>query len=430
MYPLYQFKSSQQKMESRMNKFHGAKGPVSLQERFVSLDLLRGLAVMGILIMNIQSYSMISAAYINPTAYGDFTGQNKWVWILSHMFADQKFMTIFSILFGAGVLLFTERLTSKGYTSLGLHYRRTFWLFIIGIAHAYLFWYGDILVSYAMCAVVVVLFRKLSPKTLVSVGFSLIVIPSLLYLMFGFSWDFIPPEGQEGIKNGWYSTPELIAKEIAAYKSGWFGQMSLRIKEAVGFQTFIFLIYSGWRCAGMMLIGMALYKWGILLAKKSYLFFQINFTIGLLVGLPVIIFGLIGNFANDWAVHYSMFLGWQYNYWGSIFVAWAYISLAMLIYKWLQNTILVKALSAVGRTALTNYLLQTIICTFIFYGHGLGYYGSVERSWQILIVLIIWIFQLVISPLWLAKFYFGPAEWLWRSLTYWKVQPILVKSKK
>jgi uncharacterized protein len=129
-----------------------AKGPTNINERFGSLDLLRGIAVLGILIMNIQSYSMISAAYINPTAYGDFTGLNKWIWILSHLFADQKFMTIFSILFGTGVILFTDRLTSKGDSSLGLHYRRTFWLLIIGMIHAYLFWYGDILVPYAVCA--------------------------------------------------------------------------------------------------------------------------------------------------------------------------------------------------------------------------------------------------------------------------------------
>jgi uncharacterized protein len=406
-----------------MNSIIGSQGPVGIHERLVSLDVLRGLAVLGILIMNIQSYSMISAAYINPTAYGDLTGLNKWVWILSHLFADQKFMTLFSLLFGAGVLLFTERLISKGDSSLRLHYRRTFWLFIIGIAHAYLLWYGDILVPYAMCAAIIVLFRKLVPKVLLTAGLFLILIPSLLYLMFGFSWSFIPPEGQEGIKISWYGTTELISKELATYRGGWLAQMPMRIKEAINFETFIFLIYTGWRTAGMMLIGMALYKWGILSAKKSISFYLTSALIGLIIGLPMIILGIKNNFAAEWVVNYSMFFGWQYNYWGSVFLAWAYISLSMLVFKWIQNSMFIKVVAAVGRMALSNYLLQTLICTIIFYGHGFGYFGSVDRTWQFVIVVVIWLFQLVLSPLWLSRFQFGPVEWFWRSLTYWKVQP-------
>jgi uncharacterized protein len=402
------------------------RAPVDVQQRLVSLDLLRGVAVLGILIMNIQSYSMISAAYINPTAFGDFAGWNKWVWILSHLFADQKFMSIFSLLFGTGVLIFTERLESKGYSTLGIHYRRIFWLFVIGIIHAYLLWYGDILVPYAVCALVMVLLRKLSPKVLVGVGFLMILIPSLLYLMFGLSWAFIPPEGQEGIKMSWHPSLELINKEVVSYRSGWIEQMSLRIKEAVSFQTFIFLIYTGWRVAGMMLIGMALYKWDILSAKKSNSFYLLNSIVGFTIGLPIIILGITENFALEWKVHYSMFLGWQFNYWGSIFLAWAYISLTMLLYRLVQDSRFVYALAAVGRMALTNYLIQTVICTFIFYGHGLGLFGSVERTTQILIVICVWILQLIVSPIWLTRFRFGPMEWLWRSLTYWKRQPMLI----
>jgi len=410
-----------------MNKVGGQKSPVNAQQRIVSLDMLRGVAVLGILIMNIQSYSMISAAYINPTAFGDLMGWNKWVWILSHLFADQKFMTIFSLLFGAGVLIFTERLESKGYSPLGIHYRRIFWLILIGMSHAYLLWYGDILVPYAMCALILVLLRKLSANALVAIGSLMILIPSLLYLMFGLSWAFIPPEGQQGIEMSWLPSAQLINKELMTYRSGWFEQMPLRIKEAVSFQTFIFLIYTGWRVAGMMLIGMALYKWDILSAKKSNSFYLINSFVGFIIGLPIIILGITENFALDWRVNYSMFLGWQFNYWGSIFLAWAYISLTMLIYRLATDSRLVKALAAVGRMALSNYLMQTIICTFIFYGHGLGWYGSVERTGQILLVLCIWILQLILSPIWLTRFRFGPAEWLWRSLTYWKRQPMLFR---
>ena len=124
--------------------------PTVQQERIQSLDVLRGFAILGILIMNVQSFAMPGAAYLNPMAYGDLTGPNKWVWILSHLFADQKFMTIFSILFGAGVVLFSESAEKKLGKSAGLHYRRTFWLLLIGLFHAHIIWYGDILVSYAL----------------------------------------------------------------------------------------------------------------------------------------------------------------------------------------------------------------------------------------------------------------------------------------
>lgn len=110
-------------------------------------------------------------------------------------------------------------------------------------------------------------------------------------------------EGQDGIKNSWLPPIDLTTKELASYRSGWIDQMPLRIKEALGFQTFIFLINSGWRTAGMMLIGMALYKLGILLAKKSTSFYLLNLAIGLFVGISLISIGLVENFASDWGVH-------------------------------------------------------------------------------------------------------------------------------
>ena len=123
---------------------------VPTSTRIVTLDVIRGIAILGILIMNIQSFSMIGQAYVNPTAFGDLTGINKWVWILSHVFADQKFMTLFSILFGASILLITEGVERKGKSPLKVHFSRNFWLLIIGLIHAYFLWYGDILTPYAV----------------------------------------------------------------------------------------------------------------------------------------------------------------------------------------------------------------------------------------------------------------------------------------
>lgn len=398
--------------------------PIAPSERFLALDVLRGFAVLGILIMNIQSFSMIEAAYLNPTAYGDLTGLNRWVWILSHLFGDQKFMTIFSILFGAGIVLLTNKAESTGKSAAGLHYRRTFWLLVIGMIHAYVFWYGDILVAYALCALLAFLFRKATPRKLVIVGLIVVAVSSLLYLFSGLSVPYWPPEAHQGTMVSWKPGSEIIAKELSALRGSWLEQLTHRVPSSLKFQTFIFLIWTGWRAGGLMLIGMAFYKWGILTAQRSKRFYIILMCIGFGIGLPIVSFGIIRNFAANWSLDFSMFLGWQYNYWGSLFVACGYISLIMLICKLMKPEKIIRPFAAVGRMALTNYLLQTIICTTVFYGHGFGLFGKIERTEQILIVVGIWIFQLIISPVWLRHFRFGPAEWMWRSLTYLKVQPI------
>jgi uncharacterized protein len=147
--------------------------------------------------------------------------------------------------------------------------------------------------------------------------------------------------------------------------------------------------------------------------------------IGLLVGLAIVILGVENFEAAGWSFEYSFFIGTQFNYWGSLFVSFGYVCIVMLVCRngwipWLQ-----RSLAAVGQMALTNYLLQTILCTTFFYGHGCGWYGYLSRIELVAVVLAVWILQLIASPLWLKKFRFGPFEWLWRSLTYWRLQPIL-----
>lgn len=402
--------------------------PVAPAERIQALDILRGIAVMGILIMNIQSYSMISAAYMNPTAYGDLTGLNKLVWVLSDIFANMKFWSIFSILFGAGIVLFTSKVEEKGVKSAALHYRRSFWLLVIGLIHAYLFWHGDILVTYALCALFIYLFRKLSSKKLLITGLILFIVPFTLYLFFGWSMRFWPEEAINGQMAWWQPAQEVISKEIATYKGTFFEQMSHRIPYSLMFQTFIFLIYAGWRAAGLMLIGMALFKWDFLTARRSNRLYFIVLLCGFAIGFPLIIYGQSRNFAEGWRLTYSMFIGSQFNYCGSLFVALGYISVIMLAAKASALKKILKPFAAVGRTAFSNYLGQTLICTTLFYGHGFALFGDVERRTQILIVFAIWVVQLIVSPLWLRFFRFGPFEWLWRSLTYMKLQPFLVRA--
>ena len=397
--------------------------PTRRRERIRSLDLLRGFALLGILIINIQVFSMISAAYLNPTAYGDLSGVNGWVYILSHVLADQKFMTLFTILYGAGIVLMTSRAEARGASSAGVHYRRTFILLVIGLMHAYLLWAGDVLVSYALCALVVFPFRKLSPMTLLTLGLCSVLIASAIFLFTGLSLGHIPPDAIAEMTDNWKPSPERVQKEVTAYRSGWFQQMEERVDTALFLQTKGFLLWGFWRIGGLMLVGMALFKWRVLTAGRSRGFYFGLAAAGLTLGWSLASYGLVRNFSRNWSLD-CQFIGSQYNYWGSILVSLGYLSVVMLICKSDLGGRLLQSISAVGRTALSNYLLQTLLCTTLFYGHGFGLFGSVERTGQVAIVVLVWIVQLVASSWWVKRFRYGPAEWVWRSLTYGKLQPI------
>jgi uncharacterized protein len=398
--------------------------PTAPSERIVAIDALRGFAVLGILVMNIQSYSMVGAAYLNPTAYGDLNGVNRWVWVLSHLLTELKFMNIFSMLFGAGVLLLTRRIEAGGRSAASLHYRRTMWLIVIGLAHAYLLWYGDILVKYGVCALLVYLFRKVRTKRLLIVGLLIVSVGSLLYLMFGLSMPFWPAESREELLRTWQPSAEEIARVVAAYRGGWLLQMAQRVPAAFEMETLVFVVQTGWRAIGLMLVGMALFKWGVLSAERSTGFYVRLAVIGLGVGFPVVAFGIVRNFAAGWSLDYSFFLGSQFNYWGSVGVSLGYVAVLMLLAKSLRSAGIICRLAAVGRMAFTNYLLQTVICTTVLYGHGFGLFGRVQRWQQAVIVVVVWVAQLGLSPVWLRRFRFGPAEWLWRTLTYLRAQPM------
>jgi uncharacterized protein len=402
--------------------------PVSSEARVHSIDVLRGFALLGILAMNIQSFSMISAAYLNPTAYGDLTGANLWVWILSHVLADQKMYGIFSMLFGAGILLMTGRADASRGKSAGLHYRRMGWLLLFGVLHAHLFWYGDILYPYALCGMFVYLLRRKSPRTLFALAGLFMFIGSAIYLLIGWSMQFWPPAAVTAFaEDAWSPSADHVQAELAAYRGGWLAQMPWRSEEALFMQTLLFVFVFVWKTVANMLLGMALLKSGVLTAHRSRAFYTRLSLAGFATGLTVVSLGVWKNFAAGWDVRYSFFFGSQYNYWGSIAVDMGWIGLWMLVcmssgFVWLK-----ESLSAVGRTAFSNYILQTLIATTLFYGHGFGLFGSVSRLGQILICAVIWALQLVIAPIWLRHFEYGPMEWLWRSLTYRQKMPMRVQ---
>ncbi|UCG52127.1 MAG: DUF418 domain-containing protein [Candidatus Latescibacterota bacterium] len=396
--------------------------PVEDADRIASIDVLRGFALLGILVVNIQSFAMNDATIFNPTAYGVFEGTNRWVWYLTHVFYDLKYMAMFSMLFGAGILLMTQRAEEKGIGSAALHYRRMGVLLVFGLLHGYLLWSGDILVWYALCGLIVYLFRKRSARTLVILGLVSIAVTSALSFMSGWTMQFWPEESVKDFVEGLMPPPEKIAEDLAVFRGTWPGQVVYRAPDALAMQTFVFFFWALWRAGGLMLVGMGMYKLGVFGAARSNSFYTILVTAAVLLGIPTIVFGILYNTSVEWDVRQSFFFGSQYNYWASIVVSLGWVSLVMLVCKNGVFAGLTTRLAAVGRMAFTNYILQTVICTTIFYGHGFGLYGRVERVGQILIVLAVWIVLLVVSPIWLRYFRFGPLEWVWRSLTYRKNQ--------
>ncbi len=404
---------------------NSAAFPVPQRERIDSLDLLRGFALLGILMMNIQTFAMPFAAYFNPTAYGDLTGANYWAWFLTHVLFDQKFMTIFSLLFGAGIVLFTQRVEAGGASATAMHYRRTLWLLLIGLIHAYLLWVGDILVLYALCALAVFWFRKRSPRMLLAVGLIFLTLGSAISLAGGFALPQMPAAEREEMRlSDWQPPAEKIQEELAAYRGAWRAQLSHRVPLVFEFQTFVILVWGFWRAGGLMLVGMALFKWGVLRGDCSPAFYRGVAAAGAGLGWPLILYGVHRNEAAGWDFNFSFFFGVQFNYWGSLLVSGAYIAVLLLIHKSGALGWLTRRLRAVGQMAFTNYLMQTLLCITFFYGPGFGLFGSVARAGQVLTVLGVWVAQLVWSPYWLARFRYGPFEWLWRSLTYWRWQPM------
>jgi uncharacterized protein len=398
--------------------------PVQISARIGSLDLLRGVAVLGILVMNIQAFSMPDPAYFNPTVYGDLTGVNLAVWWVSHVLTEMKFMSIFSMLFGAGVVLLCQRLEQSNLPSRGVYYRRTLWLLVFGVLHAYLLWTGDILVWYALSGLIAYLFWRVRPGWLVFWSLLLLFVGTGLYLFFQWSLPYWPEDAVQNNLAWWEPGAKMIQERLAAYRGNWIGQMSERVPTSIMLQTFVYLIFGLWRTLGMMLAGMALVKWGVLSAQRSRRFYVVTIIVGLAIGWPLSIYGASQNFTHNWSQDYSMFGGTLFNYWGSAAVAMAYVSLVMIWWRSSVAEPLKRVLGAVGRMAFSNYILETIICTTMFYGHGFGLFGMVPRWAQLCIVVAIWIILVCWSHSWLKRFRFGPLEWLWRGLTYKRRQPM------
>ena len=424
-----------------------ASAPVAVTERIDAIDKLRGIAVAGILVMNIYGFAMPFMAYSNPLAYGGTEWYNMGTWFFTHIIFDQKFLPIFSMLFGAGLVLMAGRAESRGTKYGGIWYRRNFWLLLFGIAHAWLLWMGDILYHYALVGFVLYPFRNRSPRTLIIIACAVFPIALLLGAAGGVYMQKLQvsateiqqlqdageeiSEEQSATLEEWSEMSkmlgppeEVVREDLAAYRKGYPDIVAYRAPTAVMMETSAAFFFVIWRVGGIMFLGMALMKLGVLSGERSNAFYKKLMLAGYVIGLPLVLFSAYDLNAHQWDGMYAFQVGVRANYVGSVFMSLGHIAVFMLIIKNGALKNLMQRCAALGRMALTNYLLHSVILTTVFYGYGFGLYGKIPRLWQMGIVVAVVGFQLWFSPLWLQKYRFGPVEWLWRSLTYWKRQPM------
>lgn len=399
-------------------------GPTMDRERIDSLDVLRGVALLGILVMNIQSFSMPSLAYLLPEMYGTMDDANLFIWYVSHIFFDLKFMTMFSIMFGAGIVLMSQHRDAANAPVLSVHYRRMALLLFFGLVHAYVIWYGDILTPYAICGCFVVFCRKWRPRSLMFIGAVLLVIGSLFFGLVSVSVHY-SEEVAEAMRTEYLAAAEELATEIEAYRGAWTEHVKFRAVEAARMQFFLIPLVFFWRLCGLMCVGMALFKWGVLSAKRSTKFYLWAAVICGGIGIPLNTLGAQAILAHESDPAYVLGIGSLKLYYVSLPMAFMWISLVMLLCKSGAFVRMKHVLACYGRMAFTNYIGQSLMATWIFYGYGLGWFGSVSRVEQAWIVLAIWAIQLTISLIWLKYFKFGPLEWVWRSGVYLKPQPMV-----
>ncbi len=395
--------------------------PVTAAERINSIDVLRGVALSGVLLMNMQAFAMPFCAYMNPKSYRNDDPLNFPLWCINHVLADGKFITIFSMLFGAGIVLMTSRAKARTGRSLSVHYRRMFWMAIFGCMHGIFIWHGDIVLTYAVCGLFAYWFRNRSPRLLIIVSLALMGVTALLMANFDKMMDGMSPDELQKMSDMWSPSAEKIALYEATYRGGYLTHLSKRFDEWQEMMGFL-MIFGG-RVLGVMLLGMALFKSDVLSAARSNKFYATLMVIGFGAGLPLAAYGIYNQDVHGWTMEHSFGRGSLFNYAGSLFSAFGWIGVVMWMCRSDRWPGLKKRFAAVGQMAFTNYIMHSVICTTIFYGHGLGYFGRVGRVGQLLLVLAIVMVQLWYSPIWLKLFRFGPLEWAWRSLTYWKRQP-------
>ncbi|MCH6198251.1 DUF418 domain-containing protein [Aquiflexum sp. LQ15W] len=430
-------------------EFNSTLISIETAERVTSLDVMRGIVLCGILLMNINGFGL-SGAYNDPTVSGGAEGWNLGTWVAANMFFEGTMRALFSLLFGVGMFILLDRLEKKdaGIRAADIYFRRLLWLLVFGLVHGYLLlWRGEILFEYALMGYFVYSFRRISPKYLVMISVFLFSIGTL--------WNYVDYRkdvammDQVALAETYKVEETPLSKETKDALSRWEQKLYDRSQEFIDFEnesmrkgyvdvvfflapvntyfnTYFSYRYDLWDILPMMLLGIALFKWKILSTEKSYGFYGLMVLFGYGIGLLVNYNEITSIIASDFS--YVGFSKSNITYdLGRIPVAMGHIGMIMVFsklpaFEWLKHS-----LAAVGKMALTNYLMHSVICMFVFTGVGFGLFGKLQRFELLYVVFSIWIFQMILSPIWLKYFHFGPIEWMWRRLSYlqnppfWKV---------
>jgi uncharacterized protein len=434
--------------------------PVTRAERISSMDVLRGFSLMGILIMNITDFAFGYSNYlyplstVKPVFHGPHWKVNTILWFLRWIFAEGKMRALFSMLFGAGVILLTERALSRGagIRAADIFTRRNMWLVLFGMLHGYLIWSGDILFYYGLAALLFLFpFRNVRVKRLMWVAGIILFLNSVLLMgaQYGRAYGAKQAAAKanarlaahqtltedevgalkrwQSIQDHWRVPQKKMYEDIHAMQQGyWKAQGHTAGDVLSGELKGAYFGFGDW--VGLMLLGMALYKNGFLAGRLSLKTYAWITVIGLSVGWAVTGIGAW----KAWAGHFDMFktaLWMQTPYdVGRISGALGNAALVLVLLKTGSLKWLLQRVAAVGQMALSNYLLTSIAMMTIYVWGPWHWYGYVEYYKIYYAVAGMWIFNMTFSSIWLRYFEFGPVEWVWRSLTYWKRQPMRVRA--
>ncbi|MBP2241123.1 uncharacterized protein J2Z40_001685 [Cytobacillus eiseniae] len=378
---------------------------VTEKERIISLDIMRGFAILGIFLVNMLTFHS-PFMYIDPLEYWSGAVDQS-IYTFLDLFVQASFYPLFALLFGYGLMIMRERSLLKGYSFGQIATRRLSLLLFIGMIHAFLIWHGDILITYALMGFLFLLFMRLNGKNLIIIGIVLYVIPNLLMVLLVFASLFIVSGDALSLTD-----PAQVEASFQAYQNGSFTEITVqRFKDwyfANNLGTFFVMIIS---ILPLFLIGggVAKLKW-LEEPKKHQRKLIIIASTALIIGLLLKLLPMFT--AHNFATNYVQ------DAFGGPLLAIGYGLVIALIIENETMKKLLYPLSFVGKLSLSNYLLQSIVATFIFYQYGLGLYGKVSLATGTVIVLIIYIMQLLISRYWVKHFYYGPVEWVWRSFTY------------
>jgi len=425
--------------------------PLKSSDRIQSLDIMRGVVLLGILIMNINGMGL-ARAYGDPTVSGGAAGWNLTTWITANFAFEGTMRALFSLLFGVGMFIFMDRLEKKGagIDAANIYFRRLMWLLVFGLIHGYLLlWTGEILYQYALMGFLVFSFRNLPPIKLTFVAVLLFSIGALWnYADYRKDIKFVEDvalietyklEGKTLSRDlqevavkwenmEWERSPEGIAEYNTNMRKGYLDVVVFLAPENQHYDENWPYRYDLWDVLSMMLLGIALFKWKILSAEKSYKFYAIMAALGYLIGFSINYHEIHSIMEGDFSLLSFSKANITYDL-GRVPVAIGHVGSIMLfcklpLLKWLKGS-----LAAVGKMALTNYVMHSVFALFIFTGAGFGLFGTLQRFELLYVILGIWIFQLIVSPIWLKYYQYGPLEWIWRNLSYLKKHPLKKKKK-